>query len=276
MASERDLRSVMRSVRGLVLTAAVAMPLGALAVYFLPGASQQAPVAGTGAAAIPTAAAWADAQAGAGTGAQAGAGTGAQAGAGTGADGQAAAPHGVAGPQVEAMIERLDARLRRSPEDVEGWVMLGRSQAALGRFVPAARAYAEAAARAPGDARLLADYADVLAMTQGGSLAGEPAALVARALAIDPGDPKALALAGTLAFERRDYGAAIGHWERALAALPEDSDWGRRMRENLEEARASLASGPLGAARTLDALGILADPAAPAGAPSSTRPRQLR
>ena len=85
------------------------------------------------------------------------------------------------------MVERLAARLRENPDDVEGWKLLGRSYSALGRFRSRPTAYAKAAAREPRDAQLLADFADVLAMAQGQRLEGEPEKLIARALEIDPG-----------------------------------------------------------------------------------------
>ena len=75
--------------------------------------------------------------------------------------------HALSAGQIEAMVERLAARLRENPEDAEGWKMLGRSHAALGRFPEAVDAYAKAAARAPRDAQLLADFADALAMARG-------------------------------------------------------------------------------------------------------------
>ena len=63
--------------------------------------------------------------------------------------------------------------------------------------------------RLPNDSRLLADYADVAAMAQGRRLQGKPEALIARALAADPRNVKALSLAGTAAFEKGDYAGAI-------------------------------------------------------------------
>ena len=75
-----------------------------------------------------------------------------------------------------------------------------------------------------GNATLLADLADVLAMAQGKRLAGEPARLIQQALDVDPRHVKALALAGSAAFEARDYAAARGYWERVLAVVPADSD----------------------------------------------------
>ena len=99
--------------------------------------------------------------------------------------------------QVQMLIERLAARLRDSPEDAEGWILLGRSYAVLGRFGEAIQAYANATARMPKNAQLLADYADALGMAQGRRLQGEPEKIIARALEADPDNLKALALAGT-------------------------------------------------------------------------------
>lgn len=121
--------------------------------------------------------------------------------------------------QLAARVEKLAERLRRAPEDGPGWAMLARALAALGRHSEAVRAFEQAAARAGNDAQLLADYADVLALTLGRRFEGAPAALIERALAIDPQQPKALALAGTAAYGRGDFGAAIDYWQRALPRL---------------------------------------------------------
>jgi cytochrome c-type biogenesis protein CcmH len=153
--------------------------------------------------------------------------------------------HGLSAQQFEALVSRLAARLKDNPEDAEGWMMLGRSYAVLGRFGEASEAYAKAAARMPRDAQLLADYADALAMAQGRTLQGEPEKIILRALAIDPDNLKALLLAGTAAFNRNDHPAAIRHWERALKVLPGESDMVQRVQASIAEAR-SLAGSPGG------------------------------
>jgi cytochrome c-type biogenesis protein CcmH len=140
--------------------------------------------------------------------------------------------------QIEAMVERLATRLRDTPDDVEGWKLLGRSYGVIGRFPEAADAYAKAAARAPRDAQLLADFADALAMARGQTLQGEPEKLVRRALEIDPENLKALALAGTAAFERKDFASAAAYWERMLPLVPAESEDARSIRSNVAEARA--------------------------------------
>jgi len=144
--------------------------------------------------------------------------------------------------QLDAAIGQLAARLEKDPQDGKGWIMLARSQAVLGRFAEASLAYAKSAAVFPNDAQLLADYADTLAMTRGGRLAGEPEKLVERALRADPGNGKALALAGSVAFENKDYTTAVNHWQRLQALIPPDSKLAGSIQASIAEAK-SLAGG---------------------------------
>jgi cytochrome c-type biogenesis protein CcmH len=153
--------------------------------------------------------------------------------------------HALSAGQIEDMVGRLAARLRENPEDADGWKMLGRSYAVLGRFPEAVDAYSKAAARAPRDAQLLADFADALAMARGQSLQGEPEQLIRRALEIDPQNLKALALAGTVAFDRKDFTAAADTWQRMLPLVPPDSEDARSVRGNVEEARKLAGAGPV-------------------------------
>jgi cytochrome c-type biogenesis protein CcmH len=140
--------------------------------------------------------------------------------------------------QIEAMVARLAAKLRESPDDIDGWRLLGRSYAALGRFGESADAYAKAAVLAPRDAQLLADFADALAMARGQSLQGEPEKLLLRALEIEPTNLKALALAGTAQYERKDFKGAANTWRRMLPLVPPDSEDARAIQSNVDEALA--------------------------------------
>jgi len=155
--------------------------------------------------------------------------------------------------QVEEMVARLAERMEKQPPgnvaDTEGWVMLGRSYTLLQRYDEAGRAFARALQLTPDDPRILVDQADVTAMRQGGRLEGEPMQLIMRALQIDPSQPKALALAGTAAFERKDFNGAIGYWSRARAAAPADSEFARALDASLADARAA-AGGTVAAGAT--------------------------
>lgn len=154
------------------------------------------------------------------------------------------AAHAVTSEQIEQMVAGLARRLQAEPDDPAGWSMLGRSYAAMGRFSEAADAYAQAVKRVPDDAQLLADYADALGMAQGRTLKGEPRRIIARALAVDPDHVKALALAGTAAFQDGDYAGAVKHWERLMQRIPADSEFAQSMAGSLAEARALAASPP--------------------------------
>jgi cytochrome c-type biogenesis protein CcmH len=151
--------------------------------------------------------------------------------------------HGLSPEQFEGLVARLAARMKENPDDAEGWMMLGRSYAVLGRFREASDAYANAAVRQPQDAQLLADYADALAMAQGRRLDGEPEKLIARALAADPENVKANMLAGTVAFNRGDYTKATAHWERILGRVPPESELAQQVRGAIADARAQGGGG---------------------------------
>jgi cytochrome c-type biogenesis protein CcmH len=146
------------------------------------------------------------------------------------------AGHALTPQQIAAMVERLSERLLENPNDGQGWQMLARSYGVLGRHAESAAAYARAISLLPPNAQLLADFADTLAMTQGRRLQGEPEKLVLQALEVDPRNVKALALSGTIAFERKDFAAAIGEWRKILALVPEDSTAAASTRASIADA----------------------------------------
>jgi cytochrome c-type biogenesis protein CcmH len=173
----------------------------------------------------------------------------------------AGTPHQVDQTQVQLMASRLAARLQRNPEDGDGWAMLAKSYGMMQRYNDSALAFGKAAALSPANPQLLADYADALAMAQGGRFEGKPAETIDRALRIDPNHPKALALAGSAAFEAKSYAAAVDIWQRLLAHLPENSPFADSIRNSIADARQR------------GGLVIAADAAAPAahGKPSAVK-----
>ncbi|MBC6961737.1 MAG: c-type cytochrome biogenesis protein CcmI, partial [Nitrosomonas sp.] len=144
---------------------------------------------------------------------------------------------------ISSMVESLAARLRENPEDIEGWVMLGRSYAIMERFDDASATYAKLVQMVPDNPQFLSDYADMLAMINNGSLLGKPAEMITRALAIDPNFPKALALAGTLEFEQDKFDQAIVYWERLLSAIPADSRLHKSVSDSIVQAKSLAMRG---------------------------------
>lgn len=165
--------------------------------------------------------------------------------------------------QVQEMVAQLAQRMENEPDNIEGWTMLARSYSALGRYDEAVRAYRHLAERIPDDAQLYADWADALGGARGGDLSGEPTALIDKALALDASNVKALALAGTVAFQKQDYAGAVRHWEKILAQLPPEEELARAVRASVDEARAKAGMPALPAASAS------APVAAPDAAPDS-------
>ncbi|MBW3567683.1 MAG: tetratricopeptide repeat protein [Proteobacteria bacterium] len=120
---------------------------------------------------------------------------------------------------VIAMVETLAERLDESPEDPEGWTMLGRAYVLMGRYQEAVNAFREALNRTPGeDADLLASYAEARALSDPTTLEGEAGALFERVLELDPENPRGLWYGGLAAQSRGDDTVALERWRKLLAS----------------------------------------------------------
>ncbi len=163
-------------------------------------------------------------------------------GAGT-TEGTSGAAHATDSEQIAAMTEKLAARMKEQPDDAEGWAMLARSYSVLGKHPEALKAYEKAVGLRKDDATLLADYADSLAVKNNRALDGEPMKQVERALKLDPRNLKALSLAGTHAFNKKDYAGAVRNWEKVVQFGAADNTLVQQIQPGLAEAR-SLAGLP--------------------------------
>ncbi|MGI9168032.1 MAG: c-type cytochrome biogenesis protein CcmI [Pyrinomonadaceae bacterium] len=143
--------------------------------------------------------------------------------------------------QIEANVAALAKRLEQNPNDAEGWIMLARSYGSLEKYGDASAAYAKATALKSNDADLLADYAFALAMANGQQLQGEPTELIDKALKLDPESPKALELAGSAAFQAKDYGRAVTYWQKLLKKAPANSEVAKSLSERISEAQTLLS-----------------------------------
>lgn len=141
--------------------------------------------------------------------------------------------------QFAGLVKQLADRIERGETtDPTGWIMLARSYMMLGQFDTAAETWSRLRERAPDSADVLTEWADLLIAARKGDFEGEPRRLIERALELEPGHFKALALAGAAAFERADYAQASAYWERILKAVPEDDPAYASVVSSINEARA--------------------------------------
>ncbi len=148
---------------------------------------------------------------------------------------------GFNGVHSEASLKALEQELVAKPDDAESLLLLARSYSERERFAEAAQAYDKLIRLIPNEAQLWADYAEVLAMTSGRTLLGAPTKLLDKALALDPQNFKALALAGSAAMEREEYAVAVRHWEKLLKMIPKEDENARIVESGIQQARVLMA-----------------------------------
>jgi cytochrome c-type biogenesis protein CcmH len=138
-----------------------------------------------------------------------------------------------------AMAQKLAAKLEKSPENADGWALLAHTYVELKQHKDAVSAFEKAVNLISNDPQLFADYADALAVTNNSKFDAKSIELVDQALKIDPNHPKALLLAGTIAFNQADYTKAIGMWERLQPLISkEDTTLMKHVAGNIAEAKA--------------------------------------
>ena len=81
----------------------------------------------------------------------------------------------------------------------------------------------------------------MLAAAAGGDLAGEPVALIDRALGIDPTHAKSLALKAVAEYRGGQFQAALAHWEALAATQPADSEAASLAQRGIGKAREAVA-----------------------------------
>lgn len=134
------------------------------------------------------------------------------------------------------MTQKLAQKLQQDPSDPKGWMMLGKAYKVLNRLPDAVAALDQGAKLAPEDPEMLAEYAEVLALSQGGNFAGKAEQLIQRVLKVAPDHPRGLTMAGAVAFEKRNYSAAITHWQKLHRLVKDDSELQKALMAGIAEA----------------------------------------
>lgn len=122
-------------------------------------------------------------------------------------------------PPMETLVKRLAERMQTRPDDLPGWIMLGRSAMSLDQKQLAADAYAQALRLSPQEIDILLDYADVLSQIAE-EFTGKPLELITTALNINPKYPRTLWMMGLAHFQNSDYNKAINYWLQLQSQLP--------------------------------------------------------
>lgn len=142
---------------------------------------------------------------------------------------------------INQMVASLAARMQKHPDDVAGWTMLARSYKTLKQYDKAVKAYAHVySLTGDKDINVLLQYADVLAVANGGSMTGKPTELVHTALRLNPDNVMALWLAGMAAREKGDNKTALAYWQRLLPKVQDNAQNYQEVRQMMQAAQKDL------------------------------------
>lgn len=124
--------------------------------------------------------------------------------------------------EMERLALGLRTRLQEDPQNIEGWVMLGRIGMVLGNATMATDAYGRAYRLSPDDDAVALGYAEVLTRSSDQSDNQEGNELLKKLIAKNRTNVKALSLFAFNAFEQARYPEAISAWQMMLKLLPEN------------------------------------------------------
>ena len=120
-----------------------------------------------------------------------------------------------------AMAAKLAKRLATEPNDLDGWMLLGRTYSTLEQFPLAVRAFQRADRLANGqNADAIVGVAESLLAQDFDQIRGAAGHLFDRALAIDPNNPKALLYSAYAALSRGEVPGARDKFQRLLTLNP--------------------------------------------------------
>ncbi len=147
---------------------------------------------------------------------------------------------------IDELVARAEAHLAANPDDGRGWDVLAPIYLRMGRAEDAVAAYTRALRLQGDSAGRQAGLGEAVVSAAGGVVSVEAQQAFERALALEPGQPKArFYLAMGLAQDGKSDEAAAG-WHSMVADLPADSPWRRAAEQALSEVSAATAepAGP--------------------------------
>jgi cytochrome c-type biogenesis protein CcmH len=126
---------------------------------------------------------------------------------------------------IRGMVERLAHRLKDAPDDLQGWLRLGRAYEVLKEPEKAADAYAQAAKLRPDDPAILASEVDAMMADRSPTdpIPDTVLAVLKQLKGLDANEPRALWYLGLAAAQAHEIDEAKAYWQKLLTRLPPDS-----------------------------------------------------
>ena len=125
-------------------------------------------------------------------------------------------------PKIVSLADGLYEKLKKNPDDLKGWLLLGRSFMIEERTDEAIMAFEKVLSLSPNSFDALLPLADALAVKANGQLQGRPQQLLEQAYAINPDDKMVLWLLGMAEKQQNQPDKAKNHWLKLYNSLEQD------------------------------------------------------
>lgn len=145
---------------------------------------------------------------------------------------------------MDQAVDALALRMNAQPDNLDGWVLLGRSRKQQKRYGDAHQAFANALKLAPRDPDLMVDLAEVMSLQDSANrVQGKALGLLQQALRIDPRNQRALWFVGISQYQQQHYADAAATWQPLLQLAPADAR--PALRRQINDARTLAGLAPL-------------------------------
>ena len=131
----------------------------------------------------------------------------------------------MAGQSIDDAILNLAQRLEQNPNNLDGWLLLGRSLITLERYDEAAQALSAAVTLSKGDPDIVGSMAEVMVFAADGIVTGEALAAFETVLGTRPNDPAAQYYIGMSLAQQGRPAEALDIWQKLATETPANAPW---------------------------------------------------
>jgi cytochrome c-type biogenesis protein CcmH len=146
---------------------------------------------------------------------------------------------------LEALVARVEARLREHPEEGEGWEVIAPVYLGWGRYSDAAQAYGEAIRLLGPSAKRLSGQGQALVLANNGVVTEEARRALDQALELDSTLVEPGILLAIAKEQDGQFAAAIADWKALLAKQQGDAPWREMVEKRIAEDEAHLSGKPV-------------------------------
>ena len=163
-------------------------------------------------------------------------------------------------------VKQLTAHLQAHPDDLEGWLLLARSDLDLSRYADAVDAYRHAADLSGQKPEIVGDWGEAQVLAAGGTVTPQAKQAFETALADKESAPRSRYYLALAKLQGGDTNGALQDWVDLEADSPDDAEWLPLLRRRIAEAAKAAGIDPA-SLKTSAGAPRRPPPPAPTGAP---------